>query len=223
MGLTPIEEKLIALNSCYGFITKYAIEGGRQRLNYPKHIKGHITVFPNNVQELVATVLPHPLIRVLNDIHISWHGMQRPAPTDLSKLLSVRRTNVERALVWLQKNNPHYADIKIDTAELERWEMSESGVPSGVYDRMERNEPSGWDKVYTGHIVPQTERGLEPEESRDIEEVIAMLRGGTETQIDLETDNTDGKTETEEGPFFDGSLAGESNDPDIHLDACELV
>ena len=53
-GLTPVEEKLIALNSCYGFITKYSLpEGRRQSTRYPKHVKGHITVFPNNVQDLV--------------------------------------------------------------------------------------------------------------------------------------------------------------------------
>ncbi|KAJ4175403.1 hypothetical protein NW755_014920, partial [Fusarium falciforme] len=61
-GLTPVEEKLIRLNSCYGFITKYSIaEGQRQSVTYPKHVKGHITVFPNNVQELATRILPHPL------------------------------------------------------------------------------------------------------------------------------------------------------------------
>src|SRR5438094_4226226 len=57
-GLTPVEEKLIALNSCYGFITKHSIpEGRRQSVTYPRHVKGHITVFPNNVQELTTNVL----------------------------------------------------------------------------------------------------------------------------------------------------------------------
>ncbi|KAH6995451.1 hypothetical protein BKA56DRAFT_569411 [Ilyonectria sp. MPI-CAGE-AT-0026] len=99
--LTLIEEKLIALNSCFGLIARYNIPegGGRQSLQYPRHIKGHITVFPNNVQDVVTRVLPHPLIKVLSEIHISWHGPQKPAPRDLSKLLSVRRRVVERALV----------------------------------------------------------------------------------------------------------------------------
>jgi hypothetical protein len=58
-GLTPVEEKLIALNSCYGFITRYSIsDGHRQGVTYPRHVKGHITVFPNNVQELVKNVPP---------------------------------------------------------------------------------------------------------------------------------------------------------------------
>ncbi|KAM4055460.1 ATP-dependent DNA helicase PIF1 [Hirsutella rhossiliensis] len=50
-GLTPVEEKLISLNSCYGFVTRYSIPGGqRQSVRYPRHVKGHITVFPNDVQ-----------------------------------------------------------------------------------------------------------------------------------------------------------------------------
>lgn len=42
-GLTVVEEKLIALNSCYGLITKYSVpDGRRQSVRYPKHVKGHI-------------------------------------------------------------------------------------------------------------------------------------------------------------------------------------
>ncbi|KAH8661824.1 hypothetical protein BGZ61DRAFT_432557, partial [Ilyonectria robusta] len=119
-GLTPVEEKLIALNSCYEFVTRYSIPGGkRQTLRYPRHVKGHITVFPNNVQELAAKVLPHPLLQVMDEIHVSWQGAEKPGPSDLSSLLSVRRRVVERALVWLKKNNPHYAEIEIDAAEME--------------------------------------------------------------------------------------------------------
>ncbi|PVH90205.1 hypothetical protein DM02DRAFT_548267, partial [Periconia macrospinosa] len=118
--LSPVEEKLIALNSCYGFITKYNVsEGHRQSATYPKHVKGHITVFPNNVQELVTRVLPHPLLKVMDEIHVSWQGAEKPAPKDLSILLSVRRRVVERALVWLKRNNPHYANVEIDIAEME--------------------------------------------------------------------------------------------------------
>ncbi|KAL6406093.1 hypothetical protein AUP68_10655 [Ilyonectria robusta] len=97
--LTPVEEKLISLNSCYGFITKYSIsDGHRQGATYPRHVKGHITVFPNNVQELATNVLPHPLLKVMDDIHVSWQGQEKPAPSDLSALLSVRRSAVEKAL-----------------------------------------------------------------------------------------------------------------------------
>lgn len=58
-GLIPVEEKLIALNSYYRFITKYSVQDRyRQGVIYPRYFKGHITVFPNNVQELVLTFFP---------------------------------------------------------------------------------------------------------------------------------------------------------------------
>ncbi|KAM4064170.1 Arrestin-lik [Hirsutella rhossiliensis] len=145
-GLTPVEEKLIALNSCYGF-----------------HVKGHITVFPNNV---------------MDEIHVSWQGALRPTPSDLSSLLSVRRRVVERALVWLKRNNPHYAAIEIDAAEMESWGDPAHGVPPLVYERLERNEPSAWEKTRTAHVVPPTERAMDDEGAVEIEEVLAMLNQG---------------------------------------------
>ncbi|KAH6991528.1 hypothetical protein BKA56DRAFT_474328, partial [Ilyonectria sp. MPI-CAGE-AT-0026] len=130
-GLAPVEEKLIALNSYYGFITRYSIpDSPRQSVRYPRHIKGHITVFPNNIQELVTKVLPHPLLKVMNEIHVSWHGVEKPAPSDLSALLSVRRRVVETALFWLKRHNPHYADIEIDVAEMDSWGAHCMACPS---------------------------------------------------------------------------------------------
>ncbi|KAG7403652.1 ATP-dependent DNA helicase PIF1 [Fusarium oxysporum f. sp. rapae] len=176
-GLTPVEEKLISLNSCYGFITKYSVvDGQRQGVTYPKHIKGHITVFPNNVQELVTRVLPHPLIQVMDEIHVSWHGEQKPGPSDLSRLLSVRRRVVERALAWLRINNPHYRDIQIDEAEMDSWGTPPHDVPSQILERIERNEPSAWEKVRTAQIVPSAERGIDEDDAVDIDDIMAMLR-----------------------------------------------
>ena len=48
-------------------------------------------------------------------------GLEKLTLKDLSALLSVRRRIVERALVWLKRNNPLYANTPIDTAEMERW------------------------------------------------------------------------------------------------------
>ncbi|KAJ2899375.1 hypothetical protein MKZ38_003082 [Zalerion maritima] len=177
-GLTPVEEKLIALNSCYGFITKYSVEDGhRQGVTYPRHVKGHITVFPNNVQELATNVLPHPLLKVMDEIHVSWQGPEKPAPSDLTALVSVRRRVVERALLWLKRHNPLYAGVVIDRAEMDSWNATPHGVPSQIYDRLERNEPSAREKIQTAHIVPPTERGLEDPGAVDIQELLASLEG----------------------------------------------
>ncbi|KAM4064129.1 PIF1-like helicase [Hirsutella rhossiliensis] len=178
-GLTPVEEKLISLNSCYGFVTRYNIPGGQtQAVRYPRHVKGHITVFPNNVQELARRVLPHPLWQTMDEIHVSWQGAEKPAPCDLSGLLSVRRQVVERALIWLKKNNPHYADIEIDRAEMDSWGTPSHGVPRVVYDRMERNEPSAWEKTRTAQVVPPAERAMDDDSPAEIEGVLAQLLQG---------------------------------------------
>ncbi|KAM4062082.1 PIF1 protein [Hirsutella rhossiliensis] len=81
-GLTLVEEKLVSLNSCYGFVTRYSIPGGQRQA------------------ELATKVLPHPLLQALDEIHVSWQGVEKPAPSDLSSLLS----------------------IEIDVAEMESWE-----------------------------------------------------------------------------------------------------
>ncbi|EJT69168.1 hypothetical protein GGTG_13277 [Gaeumannomyces tritici R3-111a-1] len=77
----------------------------------------------------------------MEEIHVFWQGPERPAPRDLSALLSVRRRVFEAALVWLKRNNRLYAKIHIDTAKMDSWEMSPHGVPWQVYTRLERNEP----------------------------------------------------------------------------------
>ncbi|KJZ69894.1 hypothetical protein HIM_10727 [Hirsutella minnesotensis 3608] len=214
-GLTPVEEKLISLNSCYGFVTRYSIPGGqRQGVRYPRHVKGHITVFPNNVQELATKVLPHPLLQALDEIHVSWQGAEKPAPSDLSSLLSVRRRVVERALTWLKRNNPHYAEIEIDAAEMESWGDSIHGVPALVYDRMERNEPSAWEKTRTAHVVPPTERALDDEGSVEIDQLFALLNQRQETDGEAERQGPN-----EEGADRDGIGAG----PDQNVEAINEV
>ncbi|XP_044718819.1 PIF1-like helicase domain-containing protein [Hirsutella rhossiliensis] len=160
-GLTPVEEKLIALNSCYGF-----------------HVKGHITVFPNNVQELATDVLPHPLFQVMDEIHVSWQGALRPTPSDLSSLLS-------------------------------RWRAGDPahGVPPLVYERLERNEPSAWEKTRTAHVVPPTERAMDDEGAVEIEEVLAMLNQGEST-----TSREAGEPEASEVDEVRGQSCGEADD-----------
>ncbi|XP_044717299.1 ATP-dependent DNA helicase PIF1 [Hirsutella rhossiliensis] len=188
-GLTPVEEKLIALNSCYGF-----------------HVKGHITVFPNNVQELATDVLPHPLFQVMDEIHVSWQGALRPTPSDLSSLLSVRRRVVERALVWLKRNNPTTPRSR---STRQRWRAGDPahGVPPLVYERLERNEPSAWEKTRTAHVVPPTERAMDDEGAVEIEEVLAMLNQGEST-----TSREAGEPEASEVDEVRGQSCGEADD-----------
>ena len=176
-NLTPVEEKLIALQGAFGYITKFAIDRRtRSGINYRKHVKGHIIVFPNKVEDLVATVLPHPLLRTIENIHVSWSGASKPSPADVRYLLQVRKSRVSAALSWLQQNNPLYKHITIDHDEMASWRYTEgSSVPTVIIESMQREEPSAMEKTATDHIVPDTDQGLEDSGFTSIEELLASV------------------------------------------------
>lgn len=120
--LSPIEERLIALQAPFGYIAKFTVDNkAPSDLNYRKHVKGHIVMFPNKVDDLVATVLPYPLPEAVENIHISWSGSSKPSPTDVGHLLQVRKTIVRNALVWLLKNNPLSEHVAISHDEIDGW------------------------------------------------------------------------------------------------------
>jgi len=128
----------ISVYTAYGFITKFNIQRGQQTgPTYWKHIAGHLIVLPNDVESLAATILPHPLISTLDQVHVIWSGLERPTPRDMSKLLSVRPRALRAALRWLSLNNPHYAGIIINEEEMDNWSFEgDSQVPALAYQRM---------------------------------------------------------------------------------------
>ncbi|KAH7186536.1 hypothetical protein DER44DRAFT_681763, partial [Fusarium oxysporum] len=118
-GLSPLEERLIALQAPFGYITKFTVDNKTpSSASYRKHVKGHIVVFPNNVEDLVTTVLPHPLLQTIENIHVSWSGANKPNQAEVGSLLQVRKSRVIAALLWLQKNNPLYRGIEINLDEI---------------------------------------------------------------------------------------------------------
>ena len=66
---------------------------------------------------------------------------------------------------------------------MESWGAQAHGVPSLVYDRLERNEPSAWEKTRTAQVVPPTERAMDDEGSVDIEEILTLLSQGEDSPI----------------------------------------
>jgi hypothetical protein len=173
-GLSPVEERLIALQVPFGYITKFTVDNKTPSgLSYRKHVKGHIVVFPNKVEDLVATVLPHPLLETIENIHVSWSGSSKPSSADVGHFLQVRKSRVRAALSWLQKNNQLYEHIRINHSEIDDWRYAEgSSVPTLIMDMMQREEPSVVEKTQTGHIVPDTDRGLEANRYVSIEELL---------------------------------------------------
>jgi hypothetical protein len=183
--LTPLEEKLISLNAAYGFITKFNVQSGQHTgSTYRKHIAGHITVFPNNVETLAATVLPHPLVATLEQVHVIWTGIERPTPQDVGKLLSVRPAVLLDALTWLKLHNPLYIDIEIDHTEMASWTFEDdSYVPAQAYQNMLREEETTEELIRTGQVVPPMDRGQDaPNKGPTVEDIIVRLGGGQKTK-----------------------------------------
>ncbi|KAM4055420.1 PIF1 protein [Hirsutella rhossiliensis] len=183
--LSPVEERLIALHAPFGYITKFTVDNKtRSGISYRKHVKGHIVVFPNKVDDLVATVLPHPLLQAIENIHVSWSGSGKPGSADVRHLLQVRKYRVAAALAWLQRNNPLYEDTAINQAEMDGWQYADgSTVPTVIMDRMRREEPSTVEKTQTDHIVPDTDRGLEENNFRSIDELTQPSPGEPATLV----------------------------------------
>ena len=51
--------------------------------------KGHVTVFPNDVQGLCSNVLPHPLVSEMDNLHVCFVPPRKPIPTDVEFVLAV--------------------------------------------------------------------------------------------------------------------------------------
>jgi hypothetical protein len=173
-ALTHVDEKLFALQSEFGYITKFTVDSKtRSGISYRKHVKGHIVVFPNKVEDLVATVLPHPLLQTIENIHVSWSGAGKPNSADVGYLLQVRKSRVSAALSWLHLL---YRHIAIDHGEMASWHYAEgSSVPAAIMESMQREEPSAMERATTDHIVPKIDRGLEDHGFTSIEELLASL------------------------------------------------
>jgi hypothetical protein len=176
--LTPLEEKLISLNAAYGFITKFNVQRGQQTgPTYRKHVVGHISVFPNDVESLTATILPHSLVSILDQVHVIWAGLEQPRPLDVSKLLTVRPGALRTALRWLKLNNPLYADILVNEEEMRSWAFEAgSQVPSLAYQQMVREQETAEEAIRTAQIVPPVDRGRDlPAQPVSVEDIATEL------------------------------------------------
>ncbi|KAH8658897.1 hypothetical protein BGZ61DRAFT_486081 [Ilyonectria robusta] len=95
--LSPVEERLIALQAPFGYITKFTVDKKTPSgLSYRKHVKGHIVVSPNKVEDLVDTVLPHHLLETFEDITSTSLGAARANLTlrTLGTFFKVRKSRI---------------------------------------------------------------------------------------------------------------------------------
>ena len=129
--LTPVEEMLIAIGIYYSLVTQFHIDPESQKptnVNYQKLVKGHVTVFANDVIG-VSRILPLSINNIAENICVIWVGLNTPRPKDISSLMSVSRRRVHQALLWLKWNNLLYQDIEINEEEMSQWEDNEDWVP----------------------------------------------------------------------------------------------
>jgi hypothetical protein len=190
--LSPLEERLIGIYAPCGWITKLTIDvekwtSGR----YRKHKRGHITVFPNDVQGVAAQVLPHPLVEERERLHICFVGPRKPVPSDLAFMLSVNPQKIKRALAWLKAHNPLYKDIQISEDHLASWADCCAGteVPQELVNQMVSYDVRPEDEIRTGHYVSPAERGRPDEPIRTAEEVLASLEDRTADASRLEAES----------------------------------
>jgi hypothetical protein len=189
--LSPLEERLIGIYTPCGWITKLNIDIEKVTTGrYRKHKRGHITVFPNDVQGL-ANALPHPLVEELERLHVCFVAPRKPVPQDLAFMLSANPQKIKRALVWLKRHNHLYRDIQISEDALRSWGQWCPGteVPRAVFDEMVPYELNAEDQIRTGHYVPAAERGREEQPVRSAEEVLASLEDRETDTARLEADS----------------------------------
>jgi hypothetical protein len=97
MDLWPLEEHLIGLYQPCGWITKFQIDLDKGMSGqYRKPKKGHMTVFPNDVQGLCSNVLPHPLVTEMESLHICFIPPRKPTPKDIEFVLAVNPQSLKR-------------------------------------------------------------------------------------------------------------------------------
>jgi hypothetical protein len=192
VDLSPLEERLIGLYQPCGWITKFQIDldkgtSGR----YRKLKKGHVTVFPNDVQGLCSNVLPHALVTEMEHLHVCFVPPRKPIPKDVEFVLAVNPQRLKRALVWLKANNPLYGNISISDGHLQSWGHSCSGtlVPQALFDAMVPYDHTTEDIIRTGHYVPSAERGGVDQATLTAEEVLARLEDRENSMVQMEAES----------------------------------
>lgn len=160
-GLPPIGERLISISQSFGCIYKVEINKSRTTSgSYRKLRKGHITVFPNNLEDLTEDVLPHPITYTMERIGICFVGPTQPLPKDMAFILAVRPAKVRSALEWLKEHNPLYSHVQINNTNLGGYsdDVLPCDIPRRFSDMSKQYNPSAGELIQTSHYTPAVER-----------------------------------------------------------------
>ncbi|KAF7293479.1 ATP-dependent DNA helicase [Mycena indigotica] len=94
-------------------------------------MRGNVSTYrlnPTLIEEMVTgNLMPRPIGILAATISVTFVGAKNVPLFVLPKMFEVQRRRVHDALVWLQANNPLYANIEISSERLA--ELPEHGVP----------------------------------------------------------------------------------------------
>jgi hypothetical protein len=145
VGLTIPEQLLIARHypRCYIFKLFPRDVGVHFPLDQLySGMAGNASLFELNTQEVIEMLkgqrMPSPVRTLASVIAITFVS-SKTLPMDwLKKTFRVRRDVVLRALLWLQRHNPIYADICVDRSRLE--ELPEDDIPPELLSIIRQEE-----------------------------------------------------------------------------------
>jgi hypothetical protein len=170
MNLTIPEQMLIARHYPRCYIFKLFPRDMDTRISLDQlysGMAGNATLFELNTQEVVEMLegqrMPSSIRTLASIIAITFVG-GRHLPKDwLKKTFRVRRLVVYEALVWLQRHNPIYVDIKIDECRLE--ELPQDDVPDELLAvvRQDQDDECQDDKEDSHQIFLASNDGEEDE------------------------------------------------------------
>ena len=129
-------------------------------------INGHVTTYPQDIDE-VCYMLPRlpknvKLVRMVHKYQASIGGPLK------SKVYTVRRAKVLRALYWLKEYNVQYQDIEIDEQNLAWMGDSDEKEMPGIFEAsVEETEEVDNDK----DLGPAPSQVVEPRESQSEEDM----------------------------------------------------
>ncbi len=78
--------------------------------------------------------MPAYLKSLAEVVKVIWVGKEQPSYKDLKPFLEVRKKVVWQALIGLKRDNPVYANVKIDEELLESWD--ETFIPPAIINSM---------------------------------------------------------------------------------------
>lgn len=121
--LSWIDSIIVARGHMSGSIVRLQRSGGTAADSAYFAIKGHAVVVPQDTTQLLD-ILPLSPASLPDHVRVVWTSVASDAPQrhHLKQLFTVSTERVRAALNWLKANHRDYRDVKIDNAELNRWQ-----------------------------------------------------------------------------------------------------